>query len=143
METKYSTIRLTLKHAVRTLGSRMMVDFHHLVVKTLQLRQIPREDHLSQIAPCHSHPTTQPLSKPHPKPTNRGYTNIPSKPPTSHNDYLELSQAEIVIQAYHHDDKMNESTPNERIFNPTQYFLGPNRAQALEQVSPSHSGLIS
>ncbi|KAG4410641.1 hypothetical protein IFR04_016228, partial [Cadophora malorum] len=30
---------------------------------------------------------------------------------------------------------MNESTPNERIFNPTQYFLGPNRAQALEQPS--------
>ncbi|PVH83006.1 hypothetical protein DL98DRAFT_513673 [Cadophora sp. DSE1049] len=32
---------------------------------------------------------------------------------------------------------MNESIPNEhdRIFNPTQYFLGPNRAQALEQPS--------
>ncbi|KAK0122360.1 hypothetical protein ONS95_010601 [Cadophora gregata] len=30
---------------------------------------------------------------------------------------------------------MSESIPNERIFNPTQYFLGPNRAQALEQPS--------
>ncbi|KAH7413357.1 hypothetical protein BKA64DRAFT_352927 [Cadophora sp. MPI-SDFR-AT-0126] len=30
---------------------------------------------------------------------------------------------------------MSQSIPNERIFNPTQYFLGPNRTQALEQPS--------